>query len=179
MSPEPTQKKRYYGKYRGMVIDNLDPLQTGRIMAQVPSVAGEIPSTWALPCVPAAGIQSGIFIVPAIGAQVWIEFEQGDPDYPIWTGGFWGTAAEVPVFATAPPAIPPGQNIVLQTTGQNMILISDAAPTPVTGGIILKSTTGAMLVVNDTGIYISNGQGAMITLIGPTTDVNIGALTVI
>ena len=119
------------------------------------------------------------FVVPAIGAQVWIEFEQGDPDYPIWTGGFWGTAAEVPVFATAPPAIPPGQNIVLQTTGQNMILISDAAPTPVTGGIILKSTTGAMLVVNDTGIYISNGQGAMITLIGPTTDVNIGALTVI
>ncbi len=179
MSPEPAQKKRYYGKYRGLVIDNIDPLQTGRIMAQVPSVAGEIPSTWALPCVPAAGIQSGIFIVPPIGSQVWIEFEQGDPDYPIWTGGFWGTAAEVPVFAIAPPAIPPGQNILLQTTGQNMLLISDAAPTPVTGGIILKSTTGAMLVVNDTGIYISNGQGAMITLIGPTTDVNIGALTVI
>ena len=179
MSPDPAQKKRYYGKYRGLVIDNLDPLQTGRIMAQVPAMAGEIPSTWALPCVPAAGIQAGIFIVPPIGAQVWVEFEQGDPDYPVWTGGFWGTAAEVPVFATAPPAIPPGQNIVLQTTGQNMILISDAAPTPVTGGIILKSTTGAMLVVNDTGIYISTGQGAMITLIGPTTDVNIGALTVI
>src|ERR1700721_1594160 len=172
MIPDSTQKRRYYGKYRGLVIDNLDPLQTGRIMAQVPAVAGEIPSTWALPCVPAAGIQSGIFIVPAIGAQVWIEFEQGDPDYPIWTGGFWGTAAEVPVFATAPPAIPPGQNIVLQTTGQNMILISDAAPTPVTGGIILKSTTGAMLVVNDTGIYISNGRGAMITLLAPTPVVN-------
>ncbi|MGA2249204.1 phage baseplate assembly protein V [Terracidiphilus sp.] len=179
MSPDPAQKKRYYGKYRGLVIDNLDPLQTGRIMAQVAALAGETPSTWALPCVPAAGIQSGVFLVPPIGSQVWIEFEQGDPDYPIWTGGFWGTAADVPVFATAPPAIPPGQNIVLQTTGQNMILISDAAPTPVTGGIILKSTAGAMLVVNDTGIYISNGQGAMITLIGPTTDVNIGALTVI
>ena len=50
-----------------------------------------------------------------------MEFEQGDPDYPIWTGGFWGLVAEVPVFATAPPAIPPGQNIVLQTTGQNMM----------------------------------------------------------
>ena len=60
-----------------------------------------------------------------------------------------------------------------------MILLSDSAPTPATGGIILKSTTGAMIVVNETGIYISNGQGATITLIGPTTDVNIGALTVI
>lgn len=179
MSPDPAEKKRYYGKYRGLVIENIDPLQIGRVMAQVPDLAGETPSTWALPCVPAAGIQAGIFIIPPIGSQVWIEFEQGDPDYPVWTGGFWGTAAEVPVFATAPPAIPPGQNIVIQTTGQNMILLSDSAPTPVTGGIILKSTSGAMLVVNDTGIYISNGQGAMITLVGPTTDVNIGALTVI
>jgi hypothetical protein len=60
-----------------------------------------------------------------------------------------------------------------------MIMVSDAAPTPATGGIVLKSTTGAMIVVNDTGIYISNGQGAMITLVGPTVDVNIGALTVV
>ena len=110
---------------------------------------------------------------------MWIEFEQGDPDYPIWTGGFWGTVADVPIFATAPPAIPPGQNIVLQTTGQNMVLISDAAPTPVTGGIILKSASGAMIVVNETGIYISNGQGATITLIGPTVDINETALTVV
>lgn len=171
--------KRFYGKYRGLVIENIDPEQIGRVMVQVPDVLGEIPSSWALPCVPAAGIQSGCFIVPPIGSQVWVEFEQGDPDYPIWTGGFWGLVADVPVLATAPPAIPPGQNIVLQTTGQNMIMVSDAPPTPATGGIVLKSTTGAMIVVNDTGIYISNGQGAMITMVGPTVDVNIGALTVV
>ena len=83
------------------------------------------------------------------------------------------------MLATAPPAIPPGQNIVLQTTGQNTLMVSDAPPTPATGGIVLKSATGAMIVVNDTGIYISNGKGAMITLIGPTVDINLGALTVI
>ena len=171
--------KRYYGKYRGLVLDNIDPLQIGRILAQVPDLLGETPSTWAMPCVPAAGIQAGCFIVPPIGSQVWMEFEQGDPDYPIWSGGFWGTVADVPIFATAPPAIPPGQNIVLQTTGQNMIMVSDAPPTPVSGGIVLKSTTGAMIVVNDTGIYISNGMGAMITMIGPAVDLNTGALTVI
>lgn len=170
--------KRYYGKYRGLVLDNVDPLQIGRIMAQVSDVLGETPSSWAMPCVPAAGIQAGCFIVPPIGSEVWIEFEQGDTDYPIWTGGFWGTVADVPIFATAPPAIPPGQNIVLQTTGENMVLISDAAPTPATGGIVLKSVSGAMIVVNETGIYISNGQGATITLIGPVVAINETALTV-
>lgn len=170
---------RYYGKYRGTVIENIDPEQIGRVLVQVPDVLGETPSSWALPCVPAAGIQSGVFVVPPIGSQVWVEFEQGDPDYPIWTGGFWGLVADVPVFATAPPAIPPGQNIVMQTTGQNMVMVSDAPPSPVTGGIVLKSVSGAMIVVNETGIYISNGQGAMITLTGPVVDINLGALTVI
>ena len=109
-----------------------------------------------------------------------MEFEQGDSDYPIWAGGFWGTVADVPVFATAPPAIPPGQNICLQTTGQNMLLVSDAPPSPVTGGIVLKSTTGAMIVVNDTGIYLSAGPGlASINLIGPLVDINLGALQVL
>jgi len=170
---------RYYGKYRGTVIENLDPQQLGRVIVQVPDVLGMTPSSWAMPCVPAAGIQSGIFIVPPLGSGVWIEFEQGDPDYPIWTGGFWGLVADVPILATVPPAIPPGQNIVIQTSGQNTIMASDAPPTPVSGGIVLKTMTGAMIVMNETGIYISNGQGATITLIGPAVDINLGALTVI
>jgi hypothetical protein len=170
---------RYYGKYRGLVVENIDPEQIGRVLLQVPDVLGETPSSWAMPCVPVAGIQSGIFAVPPIGSQVWVEFEQGNPDYPIWVGGFWGLVASVPVLATAPPAIPPGQNIVLQTSGQNSLILSDGPPTPATGGIILKSTSGGMLVINETGIYISNGQGATITLIGPSVDINLGALTVI
>jgi Type VI secretion system/phage-baseplate injector OB domain len=184
MSPEDSATsgngtRRYYGKYRGTVIENIDPEQIGRVLLEVPDVLGITPSSWAMPCVPAAGIQSGVFVVPPIGSQVWVEFEQGDPDYPIWTGGFWGLVADVPIFATAPPAIPPGQNIVMQTSGQNMVMVSDAPPTPATGGIVLKSVSGAMIVVNETGIYISNGQGATITLIGPSVDINLGALTVI
>jgi len=60
-----------------------------------------------------------------------------------------------------------------------MVMVSDAPPSPVTGGIVLKSVSGAMIVVNETGIYISNGQGAMITLVGPAVAINIDALTVI
>jgi hypothetical protein len=179
----------YYGKYRGTVLNNIDPEQRGRIMALVPDVLGLIPSSWALPCVPIAGKQEGVFLVPQIGAGVWIEFEQGDPDYPIWVGGFWGAFAEVPTAALVPPPIPPGQTIVIQTTLQNALIISDATPIPIpapipapappgTGGIILRSPTGAMIVVNDAGIFIHNGKGASIEMIGPSVMINKIALVV-
>lgn len=168
----------YYGKYRGTVIQNIDPERIGRVLVQVPNVLGTKTSNWAMPCLPAAGIQAGVFVVPPIGSKVWVEFEQGNPDYPIWTGGFWGSAGEVPDSAATPSAIPPGQNILLQTTGRHMMMVSDAPPSPAGGGIVLKSTDGAMIVVNETGIYISNGQGATITLVGPVVDINNGGLTV-
>lgn len=171
--------RKFFGKYRGTVVMNIDPQQIGRIMVMVPDVLTPVPGTWAMPCVPAAGIQSGVFVLPAIGSGVWVEFERGDPDHPIWVGGFWGLAAEVPALALVPPPIPPGQNIVLQTPLQNTLLISDAPPSPITGGIILKSTTGAMIVVNDLGIFLNNGKGAVISMLGPVIDVNIGALTII
>ena len=86
------------------------------------------------------GIQNGVFTIPIPGSGVWVEFEQGDPDYPIWVGCFWGTPAEVPALARLiPPAVP---GLVYQTPLQNGIAISDV-PGP-TGGIMLKSTTGAM-----------------------------------
>lgn len=79
----------YYGKYRGQVIDNNDPMQMGRIRAQVPEVLGDVLSAWALPCVPYAGAGSGQYTLPEVGTHVWIEFEAGDPSRPIWTGCWW------------------------------------------------------------------------------------------
>lgn len=167
--------EKYYGKFRGMVLNNIDPMQQGRIQVQVPDVAGLAPATWAMPCVPIAGIQNGFFALPIIGSGVWVEFEQGDPEHPIWVGGFWGSAAEIPALALATPPATPA--ITLQTPLQNGITISDL-PGP-TGGIVLKSATGASIIVNDTGIYIQNGRGAAITMVGPSTDINAGGLTVI
>jgi uncharacterized protein involved in type VI secretion and phage assembly len=167
--------KKHYGKYRGTVINNVDPQMSGRIQAQVPDVLGLSISSWALPCVPFGGILTGMVAVPSIGAGVWIEFEQGDIDYPIWTGCFWGSAAELPAIAKL---VPPGLSAVaLQTTAQNGILVSDM-PGP-TGGIMLKSTTGASILVNDTGIYITNGKGASIVMTGPTVTINEGALVIV
>jgi hypothetical protein len=169
-----TKPQAYQGKYRGTVINNIDPLQIGRLLVQVPDVTSIGPSSWAMPCVPMAGINAGVLSVPIIGSGVWVEYEQGDPDYPIWVGGFWGNTAEVPVLShTVPPAVP---SITLQTPLANGVVISDV-PGP-TGGIQLITNSGAMILVTDAGIIISNGQGASITLTATVVDINAGALTV-
>jgi uncharacterized protein involved in type VI secretion and phage assembly len=167
--------QKYYGKYRGTVLNNLDPLQIGRLLVQIPDVSNLIPSSWAMPCFPISGKQMGAYMIPQIGAGVWVEFEQGNPDYPIWSGCWYGSAAETPALALAGNPVSP--SIVLQTTLQNAIVVSDL-PGP-TGGIMLKSTTGATIIVNDTGIYIQNGKGASLIMVGPTVTINNGALVVI
>jgi uncharacterized protein involved in type VI secretion and phage assembly len=171
------QKRTYYGKYRGVVVNNIDLENRGRIQATVPDVTSLIPSTWAEASVPLGGgpPPMGIYVVPPIGANVWIEFEKGDPNYPVWTGCMWGFQAEVPTLALA--GIPGDPNIVLQTTGQHTLMLTDV-PGP-TGGIMLKSATGSMIIVSDAGITITNGKGATITMIGNTITMNEGALTII
>ena len=170
-----SEAKKFFGKYRGTVVNNVDPMQIGRIQVMVPDVSNVMLSSWAMPCVPVAGMNMGMFTVPVIGAGVWVEFEQGDPDYPIWAGCYWGTAAEVPLMShMVPPAVP---GITLQTTLKDGIVISDV-PGP-TGGIQIQTATGAMISVTDIGIMISNGKGAVINLTGPTVDINLGALTVV
>jgi uncharacterized protein involved in type VI secretion and phage assembly len=166
---------RWLGKYRGMVLNNVDPMQMGRLQIQVPDITGLAPASWAMPCVPVAGLQNGMLALPAIGSGVWVEFEQGNVDYPIWVGCFWGSSAEIPALARLTP---PGVGaITFQTPLQNGLTVSDL-PGP-TGGIVIKSAAGATLIVNDTGIYIQNGKGASIMLTGPTVNVNAGALTVV
>jgi uncharacterized protein involved in type VI secretion and phage assembly len=167
--PEPT---RYYGKYRGNVVNNVDPLRMGRLQAQVPDVLGESPSSWAMPCFPVAGPGMGQYVIPLLGAGVWVEFEQGDKNYPIWTGCWYGAAAELPAAAlTGEPDAP---NMVLQTRGQRTIILSDLPG----DGITLRTASGAMLVINDAGILISNGRGAEISLQGNSVTINQGALIV-
>jgi uncharacterized protein involved in type VI secretion and phage assembly len=165
----------FYGKYRGIVLDNIDPLDKGRVMVQVPDVSNVLPSTWAMPCFPFAGMLQGFYVMPSVGSGVWVEFEQGNPDYPIWSGCYFASLAELPVPAVA---VPDGtQAVVVQTVGQTLLVLSDV-PGPM-GGILLKTASGAMIAINDTGITISNGQGATITLNGPAVSVNNGALEVI
>lgn len=173
------QSDSYPGLYRGTVTFNADPEFRGRLLLSIADVLAFSPSTWAEPCTPLAGPATppmGVYMVPPVGAGVWVMFERGNVNNPVWLGCRFDLPANVP--PTALLGNPADPNIHIQSLLQHSISISDTPPTPATGGIVLRSTTGAMIVVNDSGIYINNGKGATITLVGPLIDFNVGAMTV-
>jgi hypothetical protein len=184
----PGSSEKFFGKYRAIVSQNVDPEQRGRLQLIIPDVLGLVPSTWAEACTPLAGPTGpamGVYMVPPIGAGVWAEFEQGDPNYPIWSGCRWGAQSDIPLAALA--GNPADPSVVIQTLLQQALVISDMPPSvpppvmptvPPTGGVILRSTSGASIVVNDAGVFISNGKGATISMIGPTITINNGALVI-
>jgi hypothetical protein len=168
----PGTQQQFLGKYRGTVANNIDPMLLGRVQVTVPAVLGTGQMSWAMPCVPYAGAQVGLFMVPPVGANVWVEFEAGDPDYPILAGCFWG-AGEVP----ASPAVP--QMKVLKTDGITLTL-SDL---PGAGGFTLEVqppvvATPLKMVFDSSGIELSNGA-ASVKLTPASVSVNNGALEVI
>ncbi|MBZ4415594.1 phage baseplate assembly protein V [Myxococcus sp. RHSTA-1-4] len=162
---------QFLGKYRGVVTDIQDPLMLGRVRARVPDVMGDQESGWAMPCAPYGGSGVGFFALPKVGAGVWIEFEHGDPDYPIWVGCWWGSPAEVPPALLAPPY----KKVMLRTEAGHSIVLDD---TPGVGGITLETADGAKIVLNATGIEIDNGKGALLKMAGPQVTVNNGALEI-
>jgi uncharacterized protein involved in type VI secretion and phage assembly len=166
-------KPRYFGKYRGTVVNNVDPKGQGRLQVVVPQILPVPLASWAMMCTPVGGMQHGMFAVPPPKTGVWIEFEQGDIDYPIWTGCFPAAGFEIPKQAPTPN--PLFQSITLQTPTQNCVVIDD---TPVKGGVIIKIRTGAKITVTDVGIELDNGLGASIKMIGPTIQIDANVVAI-
>jgi uncharacterized protein involved in type VI secretion and phage assembly len=158
---------QFLGKYRGKVENNVDPRQLGRVQISVPTVLGGNRLNWAMPCVPYAGPDVGFFAIPPVGTNVWIEFEGGDPDFPIWTGCFWDSG-DVP----ASPAV--AEKKVLKTD-VGTVTLDD---TPGAGGLTIETTAGMKIAIDSQGIEINNGQGASIKLQGPKVSINGTALEV-
>lgn len=173
---------RYYGKYRGLVMDNEDPLQLGRLRVQVPSVLGEeVVTGWAMPCAAGGGsVNEGLLFVPPAGAGVWVEFEEGDLQFPIWVGTFWSAPdgeSEVPVprdgqgeeteLALAPTAklfkSAKGHTLQLEdaddaelvtlvdgVSGHRVVLSAD-------GVRVVDGLNGNEVVLNDSGVEVLDG----------------------
>jgi hypothetical protein len=161
-----------FGKYRGKVENNIDPMMLGRIQVSAPAVLGDGKLSWAMPCSPYGGSGVGFFAIPPNGANVWVEFEGGDTDYPIWSGCFWGLG-EVP----ATPAIPMMK--VFKTEGVTLTL-SDL---PGAGGLTIEVSppvvaTPLKLAFTSAGIEMTNG-GASVKLTPVSVSLNNGALEVI
>ena len=161
----------FFGKYRGKVLENLDPLELGRLQVAVPLVLGPVLTAWAMPCVPYAGPGVGWYVMPPVGANVWVEFEGGNPDYPIWSGCFWAEG-QVP----AKPALPTTR--VFQTSsgaltfndidgeGGFSLTVSDPA---VAVPVSIKASSGGLAItlgevkvtVRETGVTISADPAAV------------------
>lgn len=181
----------FYGKYRGVVVSNKDPLSLGRIRARVPDILGNNLSGWALPCAPFGGKDMGFFALPAVGAGVWIEFEQGDPDYPIWSGCWWSNFADRP----AELAVEPEKKVLIKTGGGHSILFDDSIPAKITiqtsggqqiilsdeleGQITIQTAGGQKITLQLENIQIDNAADASIGLTGPSIALNKDALEVI
>lgn len=157
----------FLGKFRATVSDNRDPLMKARVRVKAVDVYGEEESGWALPALPYTGDGVGLFLVPPAGASVWVEFEHGDPDYPIWAGGFW-SETEVP----ASPGV--AEKKVLKTDTATITLDD----TPGAGGVTIETQAGMKIKIDTSGIEINNGLNATVKLQGPRVSINGNAFEV-
>lgn len=138
LTSEENQTSRFFGKFRGLVTDNQDPLSLGRIKARVPEVLIDVETGWALPAAPYSGNGVGVYTVPAPDAGVWIEFEAGDVSRPIWTGCWWGTG-QLPKDETG-SATTPDRKII--RTEQGLLLSFDDGGKTIT----LSDSDGSNLI---------------------------------
>lgn len=143
---------RYHGKFRGIVTDNNDPDNLGRIRAKVPRVLGDVEIGWALPCVPYGGAsEQGLWAIPDQDASVWIEFEDGDLTYPIWCGTWWGEDER-------PEAATPSQKVLKTSSGHRIVLDDDA------GSVVVTDSNDNSVTLDDSGITIADANGNTVTL---------------
>jgi len=157
----------YLGKYPGIVANNVDPERRGRLQVKVHEVYGSGQSSWALPCVPYAGPDVGFFAIPPIGASIWVEFQQGDPDYPIWTGCFWGPNQSTPGNGLA--------EVKILKTSAGAIKLSEIQGE---ASITIETSNGMKIAISSRGIEIDNGQNASIKLSGAQVSINGNALEI-
>ncbi len=167
---------RHYGKYRGSVVDNQDPEGRGRLKVQVPAILGDQSTDWALPCFPFGGVdQVGTYLVPPVRAMVWVEFEQGDLSYPIWTGTYWTGDMSPPADSTDKRVLrtPFGHTLEFDDSdGAEKIRIvhgGDGNPTAVfdeKGGITITDKQGAQIQLDADGnqLVIKDANGNTTTL---------------
>jgi len=159
----------YYSKYQGLVIDNKDPEHRGRLKVRVPDVFGDQTlTTWALPALPYAGNKLGLFLIPPVNTNIWVEFAGGNIEVPVWTGCFWPEEQEVPAKNGSP-------DIKILKTESCTITLDD---TPGSSSITIQMGDSVKIVIDSGGIEINNGQNAVIKLSGTQVSINNGALEV-
>lgn len=150
---------KFFGKYRGFVVDNKDPEQRARLKVTVPSVLGTSETDWALPCLPFGGLKDfGFFMVPENDAQVWVEFEEGNLTQPIWTGTFWQQQGDPPAEA----AVEEPTVRLIKTPSGHLLQFEDKSGEE---SVTLRHTSKAELTIDEKGtVALTDKNGATLTL---------------
>jgi uncharacterized protein involved in type VI secretion and phage assembly len=162
---------RHYGKYRGKVAANVDPQKRGRVQVSCPAVLNEGKLAWAMPSSPFAGAGVGLFLVPPVGANVWVEFEAGDIDYPIVTGCFWGKDE-------SPSSTGKAEVKMLKTDG--MTLTIDDTPGALKVTLEVAAAAAKLTItLDDNGIVLANGTSNTVAVASDSVSINDGALKVV
>jgi hypothetical protein len=151
-------QRHAYGKYRGFVTDNADPANLGRVKLTVPALLGEAVTGWALPCLPCGGLaDQGLFWIPGVGAQVWVEFEGGNLDFPIWTGTFWQQDGDRPAEVQDPAT-----SRVLKSAKGHLLLFEDKDDAEQV--TVLHSGGAKLDMSHDGNVLLTDNNGAKLTL---------------
>lgn len=119
-------QSRLFGKYLGTVVERNDPDQLGRLRLRVPSVFGDAITGWAWPASPFAGAGYGFLFVPRVDDLVWVEFAEGDRDYPLWTGCAWAKPKDKTEIPEDARDGYPDQH-VLRTPSGSVLIFDDSA----------------------------------------------------
>lgn len=151
--------EKRFGKFRAIVVDNKDPQKRGRLKVRIPSVLADQDSDWALPCLPYGGFkQQGLFMVPEVDSQVWVEFEEGDIHRPIWVGTFWQQDGDPPEDAAKEEPT----TRLLQTKSGHILQFDDADGEE---QFRLHHPTEAEMVIDPNGtISLTDASGAKIKM---------------
>src|SRR4051794_22030915 len=162
---------RWYGKYSGTVVDDKDPKKQGRLQVEVPSVWRGTKPLWARPCFP-----PGQFFTPPVGAHVWVEFEAGDPQYPLWVGVWWAekdvpekAALELPT--TRVITTPSGHTVEFDDKeGEEAITVHHKADGFVSidpqGSVVVGNSSGSLIYLNaaDAEVSVVSEHGHRVTM---------------
>jgi hypothetical protein len=141
---------KLFGKYRGRVEDNADPRGLGRLQVSSPTALGDGVLSWAMPCVPYAEPGVGLLLLPPVGAEIWLEFEHGDPRLPVWAGFLWGSAVTPPPTSEAVHiSTRGGHRLVLNDLEQEVSLIHS------NGSVVKLEASGAIQVTANATVRIS------------------------
>ncbi|GGK23332.1 type IV secretion protein Rhs [Pilimelia terevasa] len=175
-----TAAPRVAGLVTAVVSDVRDPAQQGRVRLKLPWLAEDYVTGWARTVQAGAGPGRGTLLLPEVGDEVLVGFEQGRVDAPYVLGGLYNGKDLPP--STAAPVVDGGNG---QVTGRYLVSRTghrvDLAESTAVDGVTVATGDGRYkLVLDRKGTTVTVAADGTVTITGSrgvTVDAGTGDLT--